>query len=333
VELLEVQDYTWAFSDGDRIPTTSDTQVAAALFGEWQWRPGPWLVAPGLRASTHHFNGQHDLQPEPRLTLRRELREDLALEAFAGRFAQIPPVERYAEGTGNPELPLMTAWQGSVGLDWSSGPWTVDSALFASRMQHLVVQDTELVFRADYEGGTLYDELVPVYPEVTGTAYGWESMLRLEPGGAFWGWAALTLSRSLREGEDGIFPGDYDQPVAITLLAAWDGPRGWKASGRFRLTSGHPYTPLYGVYDPDWDWYQAFPGETNSERFPVFHQLDLRAEKTWQARRLDWSLYLDVYNAYWARNPIVAEYNYDYSELVTIIHIPIVPSMGLLAKF
>ncbi|MFH1470023.1 MAG: hypothetical protein ABIO70_36900 [Pseudomonadota bacterium] len=201
-------------------------------------------------------------------------------------------------------------------------------------MNHLVVMDTELVFRGSGWGGGLWAEEVPVYPEVTGRALGWEGQLRLDPSGPFWGWAGLTLSRSLRiDGDGGVYPGDYDQPVALTLLGAWKGPRSWQASARFRLTSGHPYTPQAGVYDPQSDLYLPWEGAVNSARFPWFHQLDVRVEKTWHPRRADVGLYLDVYNAYWARNPIIATYSYDYSRLVTTLYIPLIPSMGLVVDF
>ena len=40
-------------------------------------------------------------------------------------------------------------------------------------------------------------------------------------------------------------------------------------------------------------------------------------------------LYLDVYNATSRANPFIATYNYDYSELVEIASLPIIPTLGL----
>jgi hypothetical protein len=184
------------------------------------------------------------------------------------------------------------------------------------------------------DGETASVEVRPVFEEVQGRAYGWEGLLRLEPTGPFWGWVAVTLGKGERITADGtVFPSDHDQPVSLTLLGAWHGPKRWDVSARFRLTSGHPYTPLVGVYSPEDDRYYAWSGELNTARFPWFHQLDVRVEKTWEKRRGDISLYLDVYNAYWAKNPFAAAYNYDYSELIPIISIPIVPTLGVEAKY
>jgi hypothetical protein len=272
-------------------------------------------------------------EPEPRFTARRSLAGDWNLKASVGRYTQIPPLNQYAEGIGNPDLTLMRAWQTSWGVEWRRGALQIDSSLYGSVMRDLVVQDSRVDFH--YEDGVASETTVPIYRNVLGWAYGWEGLLRLDPTGPWWGWLALTLGRSVRQdpstGE--IWPGDYDQPMALTLLASYEAPRAWRLSGRFRLTSGHPFTPYSGAYDPLYDVYNAYPGEMNGDRYPTFHQLDLRAEKTWRRPRRDWRFYVDVFNAYNARNPFAAMYNYDYSELVPMISIPILPTVGLEVTF
>lgn len=329
---VEAQDYTQALS-GEDIPTTEDTQLSLGLYVEDQWRPQGWLISPGLRGSLTHFNGQTWLEPEPRLNLRRALSEPVALKAFVGRFTQMPPIERYAQGIGNPDLQLMTAWQAALGAEWTRGALSLDSSVYGSLMYHLAVRDTEVRFVSD-EYSTDVEEL-PVFRDVNGQAAGVEALLRLRPKGPFWGWAALTIGKSLRidPRTDERWPGDYDEPFALTLLGAWNAPRKWEISGRLRLTSGQPFTPLLGVYEPSYDQYVAYQGELNSDRYPFFRQLDVRAEKTWEKRRADWSLYLDIYNVTWAKNPIAATYDYDYSELVPVVYIPLIPSLGLEVKF
>jgi hypothetical protein len=294
---------------------------------------GTNLISPGIRGSLTRFNGHTWIEPEPRLNLRRALSDTTAIKGFIGRFTQMPPIERYAQGIGNPDLQLMTAWQSALGAEWTRGALSLDSSIYGSLMYHLAVRDTEVRFVSD-EYGTDVEEL-PVFRDVNGQAFGVEALLRLRPKGPLWGWAALTIGRSLRvDPETGErWPGDYDEPFALTLLGAWTAPRRWELSGRLRLTSGQPFTPLLGVYEPAYDEYVAYQGELNADRFPFFRQLDVRAEKTWEKRRADWSLYLDIYNTTWAKNPIAASYNYDYSELVPVIYIPLIPSLGLEVKF
>ena len=70
-------------------------------------------------------------------------------------------------------------------------------------------------------------------------------------------------------------------------------------------------------------------GETRSTRTPLFHQLDLRAEKTWTFDTWTFSAYLDVLNVYNAENPEATEYDYRYRESAPVRGVPIVPTLGV----
>ncbi len=329
---VQAEDFTnAAASHGEDIPTTEDVQASVGLFGEWERTLGGTRITPGLRGQFYAFNGDVYVEPEPRLTVRHALREDFTLKGFVGRFTQMPPADRYAQGIGNPELPLMSSWQATLGAEWSFGPIAVDTSLYGSLMQDLVVRDMEV--RVVNRGGYATTETYPVFHKVEGRSYGWETLIRYRPQGPFWGWVAFTLGRSERIYGTEVFPGDYDQPVSLTLLGAYHAPKRWDVSARFRVTSGSPYTPLLPAYDAGNDSWQAFPGDPNSARFPVFHQLDVRVQKTWQRRRGDWGLYLDLYNAYWANNPFLATYNANYSKMISVISLPILPSLGVEVKF
>jgi len=62
----------------------------------------------------------------------------------------------------------------------------------------------------------------------------------------------------------------------------------WRLGGRIQLVSGTPYTPRATMTNPD-------PARF-SENLPLFFQLDLRADRTWQR---DWGLinfYADIQN-------------------------------------
>ena len=145
---------------------------------------------------------------------------------------------------------------------------------------------------------------------------------------------SLTVAKALRMDSQGnIFPSDYDQPISLTTVAAYDLGRNWEVSGRFQYTSGQPFTPLYGVYVPNDQYFTAMRGELNSDRYPYYLRFDARIQKVWNRPRIDWLFYLDVYNLTSRRNPFIATYNYDYSELVEIAAIPIIQTLGFEAKY
>jgi hypothetical protein len=329
---LTVEDFTEAYTDAG-VVETDETQFFAALWTDWQSHHGPWTFVPGLRGGLYHFNDLTQVLPEPRLSLTRRVSDELSLKAFLGRFGQSPSMEMTAQGVGNPSLGLMKAWQLSMGADWIDGPWTVDSSIYGSVMNGLVQEELRVRY-ATQSNGYAYEDSYPYYVATTGYAFGWETLVRLRPSGPFFGWLALNLGKSIRvDEEDNIFPSDADIPVSVTLLGAWNAPHDWTLSGRYRITSGRPYTELHGVYDVSWDFYRPLTGEINAGRLPVFQQLDVRVDKTWSRARSDRTLYLDIQNLTWAKNPIFAAYNYNYTQLVPGLYIPTLALMGLEVSF
>jgi hypothetical protein len=200
-------------------------------------------------------------------------------------------------------------------------------------MNGLVQQDLRIRY-ATQPDGFAFEESYPYYVATTGYAYGWETLLRVKPSGPYFGWVALNVGRSLRVDDAGqVFAADADIPIALTVLGAWDAPRVWRFSGRYRVTSGRPYTPLYGVYDTTWDIYRPLTGGINEGRLPVFQQLDIRVDKSWSRRRSKWTLYLDIQNVTGAKNPIFASYNYSYTQLVPGLYIPTLALLGVEVVF
>lgn len=310
--------------------TTEDRQFVSSAWVEPQWRTEKSYVGIGLRGAWYNWEEQSSFQPEPRMTLRYLLPNDQWLKASVGRYSQLPPLERYAQGIGNPNLGIMTAWQASVGTEYSFlDGLSIDSSLFSGWMNNLVVRNLEVDTYND--GNTVTTELQPYYLGVQGFAVGWEGLIRLRPDQRnWWGWVSMTLSKALRMDEYGnIFPSDYDQPISFTAVGAYDLGKDWEISGKVQATSGQPYTPLYGVYVPTDEYFTAIRGDLNSARYPYYFRVDTRVQKVWNRNWMDWTLYLDVYNATSRRNPFVATYNYDYSRLVDIISLPIIPTLGL----
>ena len=329
-------DFSGVWEDPEApVPETRDDQTTASTWIEPQVNIGEWYVAPGVRGTAYAWNGQTSLQAEPRLSARRHIGTDWVGKAAIGRYTQMPPVERYAQGIGNPELPIMTAWQGSIGAE---GPlangFSVDASIYGAVMDDLVVRN--LVSEVQTDGDVAYSTLRPEFLHVTGYSAGLEGLIRMQPERRpWWGWVAFTVGRAVRVDDKGLgaFPGDYDQPVSLTLLGAIDLPREWSASARMQFTSGQPYTPLYGVYVPQYAWFTDYRGEINSERYPVYFRIDAGLQKTWSTRRVDWAAKLDVYNVTWRKNAFLAVYDYDYSELVPLAHLPLLPTFGVEARF
>lgn len=323
----------------DPIPTEHDVAVRAGPWFEAQHRIGEVWFAPGLRLGIHHFNGQTTVAPEPRLGVRYGITNKTRLSAFMGATSQRPPMERYGALLGTGDLPLARAWQASIGAETQLRQGvTLDATLFGSRFfgvsardwQVQIVEDPRGSVRGSPVGGA---ELVPVFLPAEGWAGGVEAMIRVQPTRRFFGWAALTLSRSVRRVQDRWVPSDYDQPINLALVAAYKLPKQWEISGRVRLGSGAVFTPFSEVYDPWTPRWRGLAGDVNGGRLPFFGQFDLRIQKTWTRERSRPTLYLDVFNTLNNRNPLAATYLPNYADLVPLLSIPIVPVLGVEVAF
>jgi hypothetical protein len=154
-----------------------------------------------------------------------------------------------------------------------------------------------------------------------GDAFGLETLLSLELTNRVAAAVSYTLSRSeLRDQSGGaLHLSPYDETHVLTAVASYRLPGDWQVGLRFRLTSGSPYTPFGST-----DLY--------SERLPLFHQLDLRVDKTFHVSRFKIVNYLDLENAYSARVAQSTSFDstgqhfYQYG-------LPIVPSFGMRIEY
>src|SRR6185436_7577908 len=94
--------------------------------------------------------------------------------------------------------------------------------------------------------------------------------------------------------------------------------------------SGDPTTPVTGsVFDARTGVYLPTYGAVNSDRNPMFQELDVRVEKAFHIGAFTLAPYLDVQNVYMAKNAAGYTYNYDYSKKEAAGGLPIFPNLGI----
>lgn len=294
----------------------SDTLYRPALYDEVELTPFKGTrIVPGVRLDYAKDTKSWDVQP--RVIGRQELTSGFpktTLKGGIGRFAQPPQPQETNPVFGVPGLRSNIANHYGFGVE-----------------QELTKQ-----IEASVEGFyRQYDKLViqRVGNVGEGRAFGLETLIRYRPDARFFGFIAYTLSRSERK--DG--PGEpdrlyfFDQTHILTAVGSYRLGRGWEIGGRFRLVSGNMRTPqTYGFYDATVGAYipgQEFP--PNSTRNPMFHQLDIRIDKTWQYGWGKIGAYLDIYNIYNQGNVEGVSYNYNSTLSTYATGIPILPSLGI----
>jgi len=297
--------------------TDSDAIYRPAIYDELELTPfrGTRIV-PGVRLDYAKDTKGWDVQP--RLVVRQDLTTGFprtTLKGGIGRFAQPPQPQETNRVFGIAGLRSNIANHYGFGVE--------------QELTRQLEVSTEGFYRQ-------YDQrVVPRVGNVgEGRAFGLETLLRYKPDDKFFGFIAYTLSRSVRkDGPDEperLF--NFDQTHIFTAVGSYRLGRGWEIGARMRLVSGSLVTPnTYGFYDATVGSYvplQSYP--PYGQRNPMFHQLDVRIDKTWRlGEYARISAYLDIYNAYNQGNVEGVSYNYNYTLSTQATGIPFLPSIGL----
>lgn len=290
-----------------------------AAYLELGFRPvAPLLVTPGVRID--YYGQIKDSSVDPRLAVRYELTPSTALKGGVGYFSQPPLSWQSLPGIGNPDIKHFRAFQGSAGVEQKLGEHakvTVEG--FYKRVEDIVI-------------GTPNREAPQFVNEGQGRIYGGELSGEAHWSNGGYAYLAYTLSRSerRREGDPDWRLFDQDQTHVLSLAASQGLGRGWSVGARFRLVSGNPMTPITGAtYDARTGVYLPSYGATNSQRDPMFNQLDARVEKQWSIGPAKVAAYLDVQNVYMAKNPEGYRYSFDYSKREQVSGLSLFPNLGL----
>ena len=159
-------------------------------------------------------------------------------------------------------------------------------------------------------------------------AWGAELVSRARVRERFFSWVALTLGRSLRDGQ----PGPWDQPWSVSAVASWDFRPRWNVGARYRLSAGLPYTPISGGrYDGDTDSYAPILGPAWSARLPNYQKLDVHLDRAFAFRQWTLHAYLEAWWVPPASNNLYPVYSYDFSEQALVAGPGFVPLLGVRA--
>jgi hypothetical protein len=272
-------------------------------------------LIPGVRVD--YNDATKTLDAAPRLNLRQQVpgtRGTTTLKGGAGEYFQPPHIEETNDVFGQQGLRSNRSVQVDAGIEQKlSERVDLSMDVFGKWMDRLVVP----------EAGNSGE----------GRAYGAEWLLRCAPGGPFYGWIAYTLSRSeVRDASTApwhLF--DFDQTHNLSVVASWRIDDRWRLGTRFRFTSGDPYTPSsYGALDTDAATVLPVSAAAlGSARFPPFHELDVRVDRTWMAGPVRLTAYVDVENVYSYAAPVGLSYNYNFTQHGYRGGFPILPGLGV----
>jgi TonB family protein len=291
------------------------------IYNEWEivpWHGG--RLVPGMRLDYASDAKSWDLAP--RFVARQDIHSEFprtTAKGGAGVFFQPPQPQETDPVFGKPGIISSRAIHYDVGGEQEiTRNIEVSLEGFYKQMDRLVVAQVGNI--------------------ANGRAFGAELLLRYKPDERFFGWLAYTLSRSERRDAPGdpIRLSAFDQTHILTVLGSYRLGRGWEFGARFRLVSGNRYTPnMYGFYDENSGVYLPLANyPPNGSRLPMFHQLDVRVDKSWLFKSgMKLSMYLDVQNVYNNGNVEGISYNYNYTLSTYATGLPIIPSFGMRVEY
>ena len=300
----------------------------------------PFLsVVYGLRLD--YFNRIDEISIQPRGSIRLELPNTSDLQFAYGIYNQTPIPAQLSSSIGNPELKSSQA------------------SHYILELKREISQDTEIKMAAYYKDlvNLVTSDDASIYlNQGVGYAQGTEIFLRHRSGDRFFGWVSYAYALSKRKDRlgDPYRYYSFDQTHVTTLAASYKLTPTWEIGAKWQYRTGNPYTPVTGAeqrIDPRFlenfesideisavdiienTIYIPIYGETNSERLPPYHRLDIRLSKTFIFKRWNLGIFLEVLNAYNQKNLLDYRYNTDYSDKDPINQFPLIPYLGITAEF
>ncbi len=304
-----------------------------AVYGEVAVDVGGGVrLIPGLRLDSYVLASQPRFSADPRLVARWAIDDQWTAKGYVGLFNQPPQQERFDFRFGNPDLELEYAVHTGLGGEYKPNrDWLIDAEAYWIPRRNQAIFTDDVVERED---GTL--QPLRSINDGAGVTYGAELLIKRNVTDNQYGWLSYTLSwTQARFGADDDYDFTaFDQRHTLNLVYSYTTKGGWELGARFRLASGRPQTPIVdATYDVDNNNYDAVTGGFRSERAKTFHQLDVRAEKTWLFNTWSMGVYLDVQNALNVENVEATQYDYRFRESAPVTGVPIIPSLGVRGRF
>ena len=268
----------------------------------------------------------------PRVSAAVTITPKLSINAAWGVFLQSPSYIWLYGAEGNKKLEDIQAIHYISGIEYlfdESTRMTFEVYYKDYKYYPVSIQRPYMIFanNSGFESQNSFglEELVS---QGTGYSRGVEILIQKSLTKSLYGQMSLSLTDAKYKAYDGVERrSDWDNRYVFNMNAGYRIGADWEFSAKFRLAGGRPYTPINpedGTID-----YSLY----NTAVYPVYHRLDVRAEKKWIFHKWALTTYVDIQNIYNKKN--VYEYRWDpyKQEIITNENFGILPSIGVSAEF
>ncbi|MBN1541677.1 TonB-dependent receptor [candidate division KSB1 bacterium] len=334
---IELSSVPSPFGPTPALKSRSEAQARkSALWGQWSQQWNRLRLIAGARIDAFD-RIESSAVVSPRLSLRYQLSESVAVNASTGRYRQTPAYIWVAANPENRRLDYLGADQFIVGLerrlreDLKASLEIYQKNYFDYPVSlvrpYLVMANTGAGFGGLEEGFASFG-IDPLVSRGSGRSRGAEFFVqkKLSPVPVY-GTFSLTYNRSTYTALDGIVrPGSFDQRWIVNLGGGYVPNEKWEFSLKFRYATGRPYTPYDTDFNRPADFY-------NSARVAANHFLDLRVDRRWYFDGWGLIAYIDIQNVYNRLPNVVPRYDAYEDRVQSTGQIGILPSLGLSIEY
>jgi hypothetical protein len=299
--------------------------IGCYLQDEWQAVPNALHVGYGLRYEMINTAAGHPISPRFHFSYRAT--ENTRVKFSWGHYYQfsMDPVQMEPP-LGSNDLKPKRAVHYILGLEHQPGSSSkVRLEAYRKELSDLFVFGPQLRFT---NGGR-------------GSVQGVEVFYERHPSERLNGWASYAYSVARRKDMLGLpeYHPLQDQRHTASLAVNYRLDAKWRASLRWMVHSGRPYTPVLGaeaVVDSatgEITGYVPLEGPINSKRFPGYQRLDVRLDRFFEFDGWDMNVYLEILNVYNHKNVYDYSYTEDYARRISTYQFPLLPSVGLKVSF
>jgi len=320
--------------DAETIRDGSRSSFRPAAYLEDQLLFGPVSITTGLRGEHYGLEGRALQTLDPRMRSTLDVGDQTTLYVGWGRFSQRPTFRQMVtpEGGG---LTLERAMHRTIGLQQAFGTrWNVELSAYHHKLTDQVVGRDEM-FTFNAASLIVGNDLGPVANAGVGRNYGLEFLGTYKTETTLL-WLSSTLGRAIVQDRPRLDerPGDFDQPVNLTLIGSQDIGRDWRMGARARFVSGPPQTVVdNALYVVDEDTYLPLSADPYGGRARPFFSADVRFDKEWFFRSFRLDTYIEVQNVTNQRNVEVPGYSDDFRREEPVTGLPVLPAFGVKGKW
>lgn len=280
----------------------------------------------------YHYNDfTEESFTHPRMSASWEIVDNWTLSYSAGSYNRLPDIDKTFPEIGNADLKSPTSNHYTMGIKheldngWS---WSITS-------YYKTMDELPLAMNTN--------DPQPYTNNVEGDAYGVDLFINKDLTDKWYGWLAISASRSTRTNKLTNIEQDYylDTPLVINWVINYQLTEKWNMGTRLTLQSGRAITPIIGAQENPFFENHILPvyGDAYSDNLPVYVRLDLRFQRAITLWGFAGTYNIDILNALNRQN--VTDRNLDYKRTTSIdnyyledeVGMGIIPAAGVSLTF